>query len=72
MSMDSPKRPLRVVPLHEAVSRDDHVETATSAADGLNMMWPLTLDAWALMGEPVVDQRVPRHIVRIFRRCRGK
>jgi hypothetical protein len=68
--MDSPNRPFRVVPLHESVSRDDHVETPTSAADRLNMMWQLTLDAWAFKGEPVVEQRLPRHIVHIYRRGR--
>ena len=41
----------------------------TTAAERLQMMWQLTLDAWAFKGEPVIDERFPRHIVRIVRSC---
>jgi RimJ/RimL family protein N-acetyltransferase len=40
----------------------------TTAAERIAMMWQLTLDAWALKGEPVVDTRMQRHIVRVLRR----
>jgi hypothetical protein len=42
----------------------------TTAAERLGMMWQLTLDAWAFMGKPVAESRLPRHIVRIRRRKR--
>jgi hypothetical protein len=37
----------------------------TSAQDRLADMWQLAVDAWAFKGEPVVEQRLPRHIVTI-------
>lgn len=39
----------------------------TTVEERLAMMWPLALDAWAFMGKPV-EPRLPRHIVRVFRR----
>ena len=39
----------------------------TTPAERLGMMWQLTLDAWALKGEPLVEPRLQRHIVRILR-----
>jgi len=41
---------------------------STTPAERLEMMWQLTLDAWAFKGEPVDKLRLPRHIVRILRR----
>ena len=41
----------------------------TTAAERVGMMWQLALDAWAFMGEPV-EPRLPRHVVRIYRRER--
>lgn len=35
---------------------------------GLNMMWQLTRDAWAMMGEPLDESRLLRHVVRVVRR----
>ena len=40
----------------------------TTAAERIQMMWQLTLDAWAFKGEPVAELRLPRHIVRVLRR----
>lgn len=40
----------------------------TSPAERLEMMWQLTLDAWAFKGEPVAELRLPRHIVRVLRK----
>ena len=40
----------------------------TTSAERLEMMWQLTLDAWAFKGEPVAEPRLQRHIVRVFRR----
>lgn len=41
---------------------------STTPAERLEMMWQLTLDAWAFKGEPVAELRLPRHIVRVLRR----
>jgi hypothetical protein len=40
----------------------------TTPAERLAMMWQLTLDAWTFKGEPLAEQRLPRHIVRVVRR----
>ena len=32
------------------------------------LMWPLTVQAWALAGEPVVEQEFQRHVIRVERR----
>jgi hypothetical protein len=45
-------------------SEDDVVPG--TAAERLQMMWPLTLDAWAFHGEPI-EPRLQRHTVRIVR-----
>jgi hypothetical protein len=37
-----------------------------TAAERLQMMWPLTLDAWAFRGESI-EPRLQRHTVRIVR-----
>jgi hypothetical protein len=68
--MDLSKRRLRIVRLHESVVEADQNVAATTAAERLEMMWPLALDAWAFKGEPVVEQPLPRHIVRVHRRGR--
>jgi hypothetical protein len=36
----------------------------------LEMMWPLTLEAWRFMGIPVDELRLQRHVVRVVRRGR--
>jgi hypothetical protein len=41
--------------------------SALTAAERLAMMWPLALDAWAFKGEPVVEPRLPRPLVRLVR-----
>lgn len=41
---------------------------AHSPADRLSLMWQLALDAWAFLGEPVAEPRLPRHLVRVLRR----
>lgn len=45
--------------------RDDLFKT--TPAERLQMMWQLTLDAWAFKGEPIAELRLPRHIVRVLR-----
>ena len=42
--------------------------SGTTPAERVQMMWQLTLDAWAFKGEPLAELRLPRHIVRVLRR----
>lgn len=72
--MDTPPEPklerdkIRVVGLHD---QDVDMDLADmTPADRIGMMWQLALDAWAFMGEPVAEQGLQRHIVRILRRER--
>jgi hypothetical protein len=44
----------------------------TTPAERWAMMWQLTLDAWAFKGETVVESRLQRNIVRVFRRKDSK
>jgi hypothetical protein len=39
----------------------------TTAAERLDMMWQLALDAWAFKGEKFAEAGLPRHLVRILR-----
>ncbi len=39
----------------------------TTPAERIAMMWPLAVEAWAFMGEPVGESRLPRHVVRVIR-----
>jgi hypothetical protein len=57
---------IRVVKLQEQDKFDDL--RSTTPAQRLEMMWQLTLDAWAFKGEPLAELRLPRHIVRVLRR----
>ena len=36
----------------------------------VGMMWQLALDAWAMTGDPDIESRLPRHVVRVVRRGR--
>lgn len=38
-----------------------------TADERVGMMWQLALDAWAMKGEPVVEPRLQRDVVRIIR-----
>lgn len=41
-----------------------------SPSERLEMMWQLAIDAWAFTGDQLAESRLPRHIVRIYRRER--
>lgn len=56
---------LRISNLREQ-DKDDLAET--TAAERLQMMWQLALDAWAFKGEQIAELRLPRDIVRVLRR----
>jgi hypothetical protein len=57
--------PIHVAPLHQDGPERDWA--GTTAAERVAAMWQLTLDAWAMKGEPVVEPRLQRHVVRIQR-----
>ena len=61
---------IRVSNLHRQDRSDAQDLFRTTAAERLQMMWQLALDAWAFKGEPVAELRLPRHIVRVLRRER--
>jgi len=42
----------------------------TTAEERWAAMWQLAVDAWAMKGEDVADQRLQRHVVRVYRRKR--
>jgi hypothetical protein len=56
--------PVRLSKLADQGNEDDL--SHLTPAECLAMMWPLALDAWAFMGEPV-EPRLPRHVVRVIR-----
>jgi len=58
---------VRVLKLEEKESDADSL-AATTPAQRLKMMWELTQAAWIFKGEPVAEQRLPRHIIRVLRR----
>jgi hypothetical protein len=58
---------VRVLKLHE---QDKHNDLrSTTPAQRLEMMWQLTLDAWAFKGEPV-ESEFRRNVVRVIRPAR--
>ena len=60
------RRILRRTTLQET----EHDLAASTAEERLGMMWQLTLDAWAFMGESDAESRLPRHVTRVVRRKR--
>lgn len=58
-------RAIRVLKLHEQ-GKETGLEGTTAAAR-LEMVWPLTLQAWAFKDETVAEQRFQRHVVRVRR-----
>ncbi len=64
MSLETKK--VRISKLEEQDKSDDL--RSTTPAQRLEMMWQLTMDAWAFKGEPIAELRLPRHIIRVLRR----
>jgi hypothetical protein len=59
---------IRVRNLYDQDRSDQDDFSRTTPAERLQMMWQLTVDAWAFKGERVAELRLPRHIVRVLRR----
>ncbi len=53
-------------PLHEESSPP----AGATPADRIMMVWPLTIEAWAMQGENIAQSRLPRHVVHVERRGR--
>ena len=66
--MSDESRKIRVSKLDEQ-GREHDLE-GTTPSERIGMMWQLALDAWAFKGEPVAEQRLPRHVVHIERGTR--
>jgi hypothetical protein len=47
--------------------REDDLADA-SMEQRIGMVWQLTVDAWAMKGEDVTEQRLLRHVVSVKRR----
>ena len=60
---------IRVSNLHAQDQSDSQDLSKTTPAERLQMMWQLTLDAWAAKGEPVIEP-LQRNIVCVSRRER--
>jgi hypothetical protein len=61
---ESNRQIVRKSTLSEQGKEDDL--RSTTAEERLKMMWQLALNAWAMKGEKV-EQRLPRHVVRVVR-----
>jgi hypothetical protein len=59
--------PVRVCRLEDQGKEADL--QGSTPAERLAMMWPLAVDVWAFMGEPVAESRLPRHLTRVLRRA---
>ena len=46
----------------------DDLSDSTTAEERLEMMWPLTLEAWLLSGKPIPDYRRDETPIRVVRR----
>jgi len=57
---------VRVVSLRDAEPTRDVADR--TPGERMEMMWQLTLDAWAFKGEPCAESRLQRHVVRVRRR----
>ena len=61
---------IRVFNLSAQDESDKQDLSKTTPAERLQMMWQLTLDAWAAKVEPVTEPRLQRNIICVLRRER--
>ena len=66
--MERSERQIRVTRLRDQGTEHDLRRATPEQCVG--MMWQLALDAWAMMGDPDIESRLPRHVVRVVRRGR--
>ena len=61
----------RVVTIErKPLKEDSSPPSAATPAERLLMVWPLTIEAWAMQGEDIAQSRLPRHVVHLERRGR--
>ena len=61
----------RVVTIErKPLKSDSSPPSAATPAERLLMVWPLTIEAWAMQGEDIAQSRLPRHVVHLERRGR--
>jgi hypothetical protein len=63
--MDKQVRKIRIQRLEE--QGDENDLNNTTPIERLEMMWQLALNAWAFKGEKIAEQRLLRHVVRLYR-----
>ena len=63
---DRSRYPTRLTKLHDPRADDDYVLSLTPS-ERIEMVWPITLDAWSTMEGSIEEPRVRRDIVRIIR-----
>ena len=59
------KRPVTVE--RKSLKDESSPPTLTSPSERLLMVWPLTIEAWAMLGEDIAQSRLPRHVVHVKR-----
>ena len=64
--MATTKKTIRIKKLQDQGSERDLLNY--TPAERIGMMWQLTLDAWAFMGDKSAKSGLSRHIVHIYRR----
>jgi hypothetical protein len=57
---------LRIRDLHDP-DDDAHIQRMTPG-ERIALVWQLTVDSWAFMGEPIGESRLSRHVGRVIRR----
>jgi hypothetical protein len=43
--------------------------SGTTTAERLLMVWPLTIEAWAMQGEDIAQFRLARHVVHVHQKA---
>ena len=63
--MSDHDKTIRISTLQSQGQEDDLRDT--TAAQRMEMMWQLAVDAWAFKGEPIIESRLSRHVARVVR-----
>ncbi len=54
----------------KSLKEESSPPTAATPAERLMMVWPLTIEAWAMQGVDIAQSRLQRHVVHVERRGR--
>jgi hypothetical protein len=58
--------PVKIRHLHDPEPPSEYLQM--TPVERINLVWPLTLDAWAFKEGKRIEPRLQRHIVRVVRR----